>query len=754
MLKSIQKIKGVGVFNDYVSPADTADFGVKNLIYGWNYSGKTTLSRLISLLEHKRPDPDLPGLSFSIATDAGVINETNFQTSLVVCRIFNSDFIARNLSFSGNPFKPILLLGADAGDAQKKIDRLQEHQKNISARAANKNKAIADAKSAMDRAKTEKAASVKSTMSLVKAYGSTHLDRDIQAIRNASDVDHELEPAAYEADLKLARTSDQDQLAAIPKLSYVLNYDQLHPRALKLLSTKLSLTNTVDYLLEHLTVCNWVETGLELHADKKECEFCGNPLTDQRMQELRNHFSSDLADHKTELLNLKREVVAATIAYTPNKTIEFHAQFRERFTTASTRFQEAVGAYNAAVGLIENGLNQKLAAPTMAVMLADMNPKIQSDLIDALDELNAVIAESNQITNHFSSEKEKAVERLKMHFAQAFINDKKLQAFEDQQALLDRQAKRCKGYLENVSVKIAELQATISQAQRGREEINLLIERLLGSDSVQIVVAKVDGKEQFQLIRKGGTPANHLSEGEKTAIAFSFFITSLKEIKDFSQAIIYIDDPISSLDSNHIFQVNAIIKETFFYKDPNDKQAPVTTTCKQIFLSTHNFEFFSLLRELKPDGKTSSHYLVKKISPLTSTFGNMPKSMYRYSSEYHFLFDVLNGFHVAPAEDKTDLKLLMLLPNAVRRFVELYTYSKYPGQKDMTVDQRAEILFGGEKSKRLLKVFHYFSHANNIERMVEQNDLMCDIEGAVDDLMKLLKEKDPLHMEALEASLK
>lgn len=131
----------------------------------------------------------------------------------------------------------------------------------------------------------------------------------------------------------------------------------------------------------------------------------------------------------------------------------------------------------------------------------------------------------------------------------------------------------------------------------------------------------------------------------------------------------------------------------------------------------------------------------------------MPKSMYKYSSEYHFLFDVLNEFNKAPGEEKTDLKLLMLLPNAVRRFVELYTYSKYPGQREMTVDQRAEILFGGEKSKRLLKVFHYFSHANNIERMVEQNDLMCDIEGAVADLMAMIEEKDPLHVEALKASL-
>lgn len=734
-------------------PTGTAEFGVKNLIYGWNYSGKTTLSRLISLLEHKKSDSDLPNISFSIATDTGVINETNFQVSPVVARVFNSDFIAKNINFSGNPFKPILLLGADAGDAQKKIDRFQYFQEKISARRVAKNKAITEGKNAMDRAKTEKASSIKSTMSLVRAYGATQLERDIQTIRNFSVKDHELLPENYDADLKLARTSDQDQPTAIPKLSYALNYDVLHKGAETLLSTKLNLTNTIDYLLEHLAVSNWIETGLELHVDKTECEFCGSALTSKRMQDLRDHFSLDLANHKDTIKDLRAKVSAAKVVYSPNKASEFNAQFREKFVTLNTALLAAISAYNDSLDVLDGDLGKKFDAPTVLVALAEIDPKIQSDLLDAIDAVNEVIADNNKISNNFASEKEKAIDRLKMHFAQSFIKENKLQEFEGRQARLDRQSKRCMAILANVSAEIAELQATISQAQRGREEINVLIERLLGSDSVQIVVAKVEGKEQFQLIRKGGTPALHLSEGEKTAVAFSFFITSLKEIKDFSQAIIYIDDPISSLDSNHIFQVNAIIKETFFYKDPDNNQSPVTTTCKQIFLSTHNFEFFSLLRELKPDGKTASHYLVKKISPVISTFGNMPKSMYRYSSEYHFLFDVLNGFHVAPAEDKTDLKLLMLLPNAVRRFVELYTYSKYPGQKDMTVDQRAERLFGGERSKRLLKVFHYFSHANNIERMVEQNDLMCDIEGAVDDLMSLLNEKDPLHMEALKASL-
>ena len=75
----------------------------------------------------------------------------------------------------------------------------------------------------------------------------------------------------------------------------------------------------------------------------------------------------------------------------------------------------------------------------------------------------------------------------------------------------------------------------------------------------------------------------------------------------------------------------------------------------------------------------------------------MPKSLAKYGSEYQYLFDRIYTFHMAA--DKTDHDLLMMLPNAVRRFMELYTYSRIPGGYKETVDQRAVELFGKEKSK-------------------------------------------------------
>jgi len=88
------------------------------------------------MLEAKKLNPELPQCSFTIATDAGNINESNFTTSTHVVRVFNSDFIADNLNFAGSHFKPILLLGSESEAAQKEIERCEAMHKRAAELAA------------------------------------------------------------------------------------------------------------------------------------------------------------------------------------------------------------------------------------------------------------------------------------------------------------------------------------------------------------------------------------------------------------------------------------------------------------------------------------------------------------------------------------------------------------------------------------------------------------------------------------------
>src|SRR5690554_7342213 len=90
---------------------------------------------------------------------------------------------------------------------------------------------------------------------------------------------------------------------------------------------------------------------------------------------------------------------------------------------------------------------------------------------------------------------------------------------------------------------------------KGQEELNTTLKVLLHRNDIKIEIRN----DKFTLERSG-FPANNLSEGEKSAIAFAYFLTELKALRNdnppkLPNTIIFIDDPISSLDSNHIFQV-------------------------------------------------------------------------------------------------------------------------------------------------------------------------------------------------------
>ncbi|MCW5199778.1 AAA family ATPase [Desulfobulbus sp. F1] len=54
MICSIQKISSFGVFDNFQWSNELPDFKQFNLIYGWNYSGKTTLSRAFRCFEQKK----------------------------------------------------------------------------------------------------------------------------------------------------------------------------------------------------------------------------------------------------------------------------------------------------------------------------------------------------------------------------------------------------------------------------------------------------------------------------------------------------------------------------------------------------------------------------------------------------------------------------------------------------------------------------------------------------------------------------
>jgi wobble nucleotide-excising tRNase len=747
MLKAVEKIKKLGTYKDYIKSADFNEFSIKNLIYGWNYSGKTTLSRIFSSLENKSLHPDFKECEFTINTNEGKITEKNLSECNLLVRVFNSDFTNNNLFFDSGSANAILLLGKESEEAQKKIGGLSDRLNKCIVTTKSLNKRITEHSNSIQETKTKIAENIRQRLKIYP-YTAFHIGNDIPAIKSLGSQllkDKELADA-----IELALTPDSKKPTEVPKITATPSIDALYKETIEVMIATPTLSNTIKHLHDNPELEIWIENGLHFHPEPGICEFCGNEVNEQRLDILRSHFSKDFAAHKAKVQELLDRIKIAELKIELPKSMEINAQFREAYDLACIPLSKQIEKFNQSIQKLILEITGKLENPRKAMNPSPIAENLAEDVVKTIESINTILSENNQLSVNFVSERATATQKAKYHFVQGAADTLESNRWAIKITLLEKRISKLSLFLSKLKHEISHLQAEISQAQQGGEKINERLISMLGNDAVQIkVIRDKDNQERFQLTRRDGGVAKYLSDGERTAIAFSYFITKLKELSptDFKNAIVYIDDPISSLDSNHIFQVTAAINDLFFVKDASNSWK---TTCKQLFISTHNFEFFNLVRELKPNNSHSKLYLIKRTSDGHSHLENMPKSLAQYNSEYQYIFDCVYRFY--KSEQKADYQDLIILPNVLRRFVELYTFSRIPSQKDVTVDHRADELFGKERAKSILKFLHTFSHGNSIERISGNNELIFLLEDTVKAVFDELQKNDERHWGALIAA--
>lgn len=751
MIKQVKKISDFGVFKDFSDSSELNPFDKVNIIYGWNYSGKTTFSRIFSSIEKKELHNDYPSAEFILEKNNGnKIKSIDFNDSPII-RVFNSDFIKNNLEWDSNSCSAILLIGEESIKIENEIKNFNNKKKCIESRKNKVVNELYEASSKIENDKINEARTIKEKLKIPnfdKRNFNTIIDRVKSNYHNCI-LSIEDEMKEYED----AKLEESDKLNKLDEYCINFKLDNYPEKINEFLGRIPHAPKTIEYLVNNPSVENWIETGLEIHKNKSEtCEFCKNIISKERYIELNNHFSEDMKNFKETLRNEINVIRDKKIPESSVSIDGIYKSIKDNFTIAKETLNEEIKKYNKTIDLIIEEIEKKISSPHEII---EREHDIEyNSLESALRNYNRIIQENNTLSENLTERQRQAQEQYKNHIAAKFIRDKDLIAKEKSIEKLNIRIDNFHKIMQDINVKIDALLSQIDNAQIGCDKLNDLIHKFLGNSEIKIVVEKENGNDKFLLLRND-EPAKNLSEGEKTTIAFSFFLTKLLELENFSDTIVYIDDPISSLDSNHLFQVNALMRE-FFFQSPTSNGS-WRLKCDQLFISTHNFDFFSLLRELpkkkkrddaekRPEDIEHSYYFIEKFGIGESTLINMPMSLLKYSSEYHFLFKELWDYY--SCENRANYSKLLNMPNMMRRFLELYTYSRIPTNIHETVDERTEQLWGSENSKHILKVCHYFSHANSIVRMKKISELYSTLPYAVDELMKLISE-DKLHFNQL-----
>ena len=137
MITKFDYIKNTGVFSNFEwnkSLDDTNHFNKLNIFYGQNYSGKTTLSRILRSFETGSFSKNYVNADFKVKLS----DDTEISTNVLkkhnkIIRVFNEDFVNYNLKFivdSSARILPFAILGEKNNDIEAEIEKYKNELGN------------------------------------------------------------------------------------------------------------------------------------------------------------------------------------------------------------------------------------------------------------------------------------------------------------------------------------------------------------------------------------------------------------------------------------------------------------------------------------------------------------------------------------------------------------------------------------------------------------------------------------------------
>lgn len=803
MITKISKLKGFGIFYDFLWGSGLPEFKRFNLIYGWNRSGKTTISRVFESCEKKctydeKNFKQYPkDAEFEItADDLSVLKSTGVAGSTIQVKVFNQDFVEENVSFDpSDPCNPIIYVSEEAIEDKNRLDLLRQDAKLLDKKydlakttkdaalkvedtfrisvAQTITQLLTDKKShdryySYDKAKIKEKINEIGIANLASKILDSKVAQDLEVlvkseVKNGQPL-FEIVPVAPKGSLMGLLGGDFNRLFATIK---ELLERKVDAELLKRLIDPDSFDGNLDEELN-----KWVKQGFEMHKSKNQfdkCLFCESQLSSDLFAALAKHFSKDYIELQESINSCMSDLKAWYADKIPDQNANLYADMDSEYVVFAKEYNDVVDAQHKWLDNAEMWLEQKnnnpfsSGIPEMVEIPDDFVQKLNAIII----ELNDIVVKHNQRVDNHNQEVLDAKGKLELHNIGIALSKQDYAKYTLDLEESIRGEEAAKKALAECSLEISELEKKTSSIGGAVKKINAHLKDFFGRE--EIVLGLNDAKNGYT-IRRDGQLAKNLSEGEKTAIAFSYFIVKVEEngfkIED---SIIFIDDPISSFDSNFIYHCFSLISTHF--RDVG-----------QLFISTHNFQIFNLAKEwlikknrkvqqynekLVSEGKIAKPmpcelYMIEnfvesdkrraKLSVLDSTLRD-------YRSEYHFLFSLL----VKSTDADMNYEDFYTIGNVARRFFDIFADFKIPDSRDQKqkmeeiVKQLNANVDEGDKISdaewdKTYKLINEFSHNSEPASAIEHKD-KSECRDAVRILLDMVKKSDPKHYSVLEKSL-
>lgn len=741
-IRKIIRLRNGGIFRDFQWPTDLPEFGRYNLIYGWNGTGKTTISRILRALElRQQPDGEVV-----LCVDNGNVCAKDFLNPKLSIRVFNRDFIYENVfRTGGGDIPPIFVLGKESIEKQQRLDTLKAQRtgKQQELDAAKRTKEQAEQE--LDKHCINQAKRIKETL---RRKGSAYNEYDKRRYRDrAQQMASEGDASEYRLDAAtrddLLRQHEATQKSKVAEVSYQLPDLQQLAAEVRQMMQKTVVSSAIQNLKDDSVLADWVRHGLALHKDRKsnKCLFCEQPLLENRLKDLEAHFNTEyerflqgLEDYIRRLKALEEQAAGVKL---PHRT-ELYDDLAAEYDGAEQALRQALDAVRKCISELINALNEKKSQPFRALPLRVQLASVDNSVVDRV---NNVIRKHNKACDEFDQRVQEARDRLALDMiAESLEEFVQLQkAVESKKAEVDRISKK----IEELTQKIRQLESDIVEHRRPAEELNEDLRKYLGHDELRLEI-----QDTGYTITRHGKPAQNLSEGEMTAIALLYFLKSLEDRGfDKNNGIVVLDDPVSSLDAHALYLAFAFICQR-------------TEGCGQLFILTHNFTFFRQVRNwfhhLKGQRKSDITKRPARFYMLDCAYENgircsrirlLDPLLEQYESEYHYLFARI--YRAAMDTGTASLEQNYELPNMARRLLEAFLAFRQPATSGGLLQKMEAIVFDEAEKKRILRFLHTHSHSDAVGDPGHDPSLLAEAGSVLKNLLALIESQDKAHYDEM-----
>jgi wobble nucleotide-excising tRNase len=740
-LKAIKKIKitKAASFKDY---AQDFDFEKINVFFGYNGCGKTTLSRTLCCLEKKEiidelKTEDIETPLFSINTEDKSFSQNDLNNDLKI-KVFNQDYVSKNINYDN--LTGILIAGEKSQDKQNKIIELTKKKESLQGEIEAQGKNKGNLESKIDdlnlKIESQKSQVSKFIKDRLKGFDNSYDKRKLDDFKNKQEFKtYETKTIDLEKEIQNYNSTNKQNIDVLEMLKQITEDDIENIKTI-LQSSVLDSVQIPEITAEFE---KWASDGLELHKDKNQCVFCGSSLTEERKKALNSHFSDEYKN-LIKKIDSQIDTLKTSRLSKIEKYFDWYEEFREEGEKQKKAVNDKITDYN------------KYLSEMIAILEKKKKNAFNTDFkVDYKDfdldisKLNNLIEKHREKHQNFETAKNESANKVitykivEMEKSTDFVDKQNsIEAKKEEIGKLNGTIKALSDEISTTETEIKTLSKEIHELQIGADKFNQYLDELLPSLGL-----KVEPNGDNFTLKRNKHHVKHLSEGERNVLSFVYFVLSFSDGKDkknelkddLKDWIVFIDDPISSLDDSNLHLVAGFIKNHFKHT-------------KQLFLTTHNFSFWRCFRNSK-QYSGYSHFLIEKKKG-NSIILELDKEhvLVKHQSDYTFIYSKLKEFTEKPEAEENVTVL-----NHLRKFLEYFSSFMYPNNSG--VDIILETLLQEDyKLSPDIESFIVYRLSNEGSHMQTRTDFISknpvDISENIQKVLKVMEEKYPEHIKSLE----